>query len=383
MSAPNTIAHSSLTQAAQTPCRSWFSPINQRRWRNFKRNRRAWWALWVFIFLTLFSFSAEFIANDRPIIASYKGQLLFPIFRDYPDSLFGGVLGAADFRDPFTQDELKQHGWAIWPPIHYSYNTSDEYSHSIAAPFWLRTREQNCALYPDGVHDRACCFGNMHLLGTDDRSRDIFARLIYGFRVSVCFTILLAIFSSVVGISVGAIQGYFGGKIDLIVQRLTEIWSSIPALFLIIIIAAVLTQGFWVLLGIMVLFQWVTLVSVVRAEFLRARNFEYVTAARALGAPDRTIILRHILPNAMVAALTYLPFMLTDGISVLTSLDYLGFGLPPSAASLGEIVRQGVQALDAPWIGVSAFITIAVLLSSLALIGQAIRDAFDPRKTFV
>lgn len=359
------------------------SPLNQRRWRNFRHNRRGWWSLWIFLFLCLCSFSAEFIANDRPIIASYRGQILFPIVFDYPDALFGGHLAAAYFRDPFIQKAIDENGWSIWPPIHYSYNTAGEYSPALAPPFWMQPKAERCAFYPKGVDDKACRFGNWNLLGTDDQTRDIFARVLYGFRVSILFTIILTFFSAILGVAAGAVQGYFGGKLDLFMQRLIEIWSSVPALYLIIIMAAVLAQGFWILLGIMVLFQWVALVGVVRAEFLKARNFEYVTAARALGVSNRVIMVRHLLPNAMVATLTFLPFLLTAGISVLTSLDYLGFGLPPGSASLGEVIRQATWALSAPWIGITGFLTIALMLSLLAFIGEAVRDAFDPRKTLL
>lgn len=362
--------------------RQFLSPLNQRRWRHFKANRRGWWCLWIFLFLCLFSFSAELIANDRPIIASYKGQLLFPVLFDYPDEKFGGNLASTYFRDPYIEDEIARHGWAVWPPIHYSYNTPSENTRALSPPFWLQSRAERCALYPKGVSDPGCRFGNWNLLGTDDQTRDVFARVLYGFRVSIAFTLILTAVSAVIGIAAGALQGYFGGTVDLLFQRFIEIWSSVPTLYLLIILAAVFAQGFWVLLVIMLLFQWVVLVGVVRAEFLRARNFEYVTAARALGVPNHTIMLRHLLPNAMVAAITYLPFLLTAGISMLTSLDFLGFGLPPGSASLGELMRQATSNLTAPWIGITGFITIAVMLSLLAFIGEAARDAFDPRKTF-
>lgn len=368
--------------------RSWYrkhlalSPLNRRRWRNFKASRRGWWSLWIFLVLCLVSFSAELIANDRPIVASYKGELLLPIFFDYADEKFGGNLASAYFRDPYIQNEIARHGWAIWPPIHYSYNTASENTRALTPPFWLQSRAERCALYPGGKADSNCRFANWNLLGTDDQTRDIFARVLYGFRVSIVFTLILTAFSAVIGIAAGAVQGYFGGWVDLLFQRFIEIWSSIPTLYLLIILAAVFAQGFWVLLVILLLFQWVVLVGVVRAEFLRARNFEYVNAARALGVPNRTIMIRHLLPNAMVAAMTYLPFLLTAGISMLTSLDFLGFGLPPGSASLGELMRQAANNLTAPWIGITGFITIAVMLSLLAFIGEAARDAFDPRKTF-
>ncbi|ATP11873.1 ABC transporter permease [Bartonella henselae] len=359
-----------------------FSPLNARRWCNFKRNRRGWWSLWLFLFLCFCSFSAEFIANDRPIIASYKGELLFPVFFDYPDEKFGGDLVVADFRDPFIQNEIAKHGWALWPLVRYSYNTvMGNKTVALAPPFWLQSKEERCINYTQGSSDPECTISRWNWLGTDDLTRDIFARVLYGFRVSIAFSILLTVISTIIGVTVGAIQGYFGGWVDLILQRLIEIWSSVPSLYLVIIMAAVLTQGFWVLLGVMLLFQWVILVGVVRVEFLRARNFTYVNAARALGVPNSTIMMRHLLPNAMVAALTYMPFLLTSGVSLLTSLDYLGFGLPPGYASLGELMRQATTNLNAPWIGITGFVVIAVMLSLLAFIGEAARDAFDPRKT--
>ncbi|WP_019220661.1 ABC transporter permease [Bartonella senegalensis] len=359
-----------------------FSPLNVRRWRNFKQNRRGWWSLWLFLFLCFCSFSAEFIANDRPIIASYKGELLFPVFFEYPDEKFGGDLAVADFRDPFIQNEIAQHGWALWPLVHYSYKTVvGNRTVALAPPFWLQSKEERCINYAQGSADPECTISRWNWLGTDDLTRDIFARVLYGFRVSIVFSILLTVVSTIIGVTAGAIQGYFGGWVDLIFQRLIEIWSSVPSLYLVIIMAAVLAQGFWVLLGVMLLFQWVTLVGVVRAEFLRARNFTYVDAARALGVPNSTIMMRHLLPNAMVAALTYMPFLLTSGVSLLTSLDYLGFGLPPGYASLGELMRQATTNLNAPWIGITGFVVIAVMLSLLAFIGEAARDAFDPRKT--
>ncbi|ATO56839.1 ABC transporter permease [Bartonella sp. 1-1C] len=360
---------------------TFLSPLNARRWHNFKQNRRGWWSLWLFLFLCVCSFSAEFIANDRPIIASYKGELLFPIFFDYPDEKFGGNLAKADFRDPFIQNEIAQHGWALWPMVHYSYNTVvGNKTVALAPPFWLQSKEERCIHYAQGSVDPECTIHQWNWLGTDDLARDIFARVLYGFRVSIIFSILLTAISAIIGITAGAIQGYFGGWIDLICQRLIEIWSSVPSLYLVIIMAAVLAQGFWMLLGVMLLFQWVVLVGVVRAEFLRARNFTYINAARALGVPNRIIMMRHLLPNAMISALTYLPFLLTSGISLLTSLDYLGFGLPLGYASLGEVMRQATSNLNAPWIGITGFFVIAVTLSLLAFIGEAARDAFDPRK---
>jgi len=360
---------------------SFLSPLNQRRWRKFRANKRGLWSLRIFCVLCLIAFAAEFVANDKPIIASYKGEILFPIFQDIADEKFGGQLAAAYFRDPFIAGEIAAHGWAIWPPIHYSYQSPSENTRALSPPFWLLSKAERCALYPQGESDPDCHFGNWNLLGTDDQTRDIFARLLYGFRLSIIFTGILTGFSVLIGVAAGAVQGYFGGRIDLIFQRFIEIWSSIPALYLLIIFAAVLAQGFWVLLGTMLLFQWVALVGVVRAEFLRARNFEYVTAARALGVSNRVIMFRHMLPNAMVATLTFLPFLLTAGITTLTSLDFLGFGLPPGSPSLGEMMRQATTNLTAPWIGITAFLTIAIMLSLLAFIGEAVRDAFDPRKS--
>ncbi|MFT4320324.1 ABC transporter permease [Bartonella bacilliformis] len=362
--------------------RPFLSPLNARRWRNFKQNRRGFWSLWLFLFLCLCSFSAEFIANDRPIIASYKGELLFPVLFDYPDEKFGGSLAVADFRDPLIQSEIAKYGWAVWPLVRYSYNTIvGNKTTALALPFWLESKEKRCINYSQGSSDPDCTISRWNWLGTDDLTRDIFARVLYGFRLSIIFSILLTAISTFIGVVAGAVQGYFGGWVDLIFQRFIEIWSSVPSLYLVIIMAAVLTQGFWILLGVMLLFQWVALVGVVRAEFLRARNFTYISAARALGVPSRIIMTRHLLPNAMVAALTYMPFLLTSGISLLTSLDYLGFGLPPGYPSLGELMRQATTNLNAPWIGITGFVVIAVMLSLLAFIGEAVRDAFDPRKT--
>lgn len=358
------------------------SPINQRRWALFKQNKIGWYSLWIFLFLCLVSFLAEFIANDRPIVASYKGHIILPILRDYPDSMFGGNLVTADFKDPVTEKELMSHGWAIWPPIHYSYNTLDTYSVALETPIWLSNRKKACELYPNGEKDVSCVYHNYHLLGTDDQTRDIFARVLYGFRVSITFTMLMTFFSTIIGLAAGAVQGYFGGKIDLIMQRVIEIWLSVPGLFLVIVLGSIFQQGFWILLFVLIFFQWILLVGLVRTEFLRARNFEYVNAARALGVSNLSIMIKHLLPNAMVATMTYIPFLLTSGISYLTSLDYLGFGLPPGSASLGEMIRQATRALNAPWIAITVFITIALMLSLLAFIGEAIRGAFDPRKTF-
>ena len=364
--------------------RPWISPLNQRRWQNFKANRRGYWSLWIFLILFILSMFAEFIANDRPLIASYQGEILFPVVVDYPEEKFGGFLAVTDYRDPFIQDEIEANGWLIWPPIRYSYRTVNNEipTAAPAAPSWTFTEEERCNRYVDGVDDPDCTLGNWNWLGTDDQARDVAARVIYGFRISVLFGLILTAASAVIGVSAGAVQGYFGGWTDLIFQRFIEIWSSIPVLYLILIIAAILPPGFFILLGIMLLFSWVAFVGVVRAEFLRARNFEYVNAARALGVSNGTIMFRHLLPNAMVATLTFLPFILNGSITTLTSLDFLGFGLPPGSASLGELLRQGQRNLNAPWLGITGFITLSVMLSLLIFIGEATRDAFDPRKTF-
>ena len=364
--------------------RQWLSPLNQRRWKNFKANRRGYWSLWIFLVLFVLSLFAEFIANDKPIIASYRGEILFPVLVDYPEEKFGGFLAVTDYRDPFIQEEINTNGWMVWPPIRYSYRTvnNDIPEAAPAKPSWMYEPEVRCQNYAEGVNDPNCTIGNWNWLGTDDQTRDVLARVIYGFRISVLFGLTLTLFSAVVGVSAGAVQGYFGGWTDLLFQRFIEIWSSIPVLYLLLIIAAVLPPGFWILLGIMLLFSWVAFVGVVRAEFLRARNFEYVNAARALGVNNMTIIYRHLLPNAMVATLTFLPFILNGSITTLTSLDFLGFGLPPGSASLGELLKQGQNNLRAPWLGLTGFIVISLMLSLLIFIGEATRDAFDPRKTF-
>jgi microcin C transport system permease protein len=364
--------------------RPWLSPLNQRRWQNFKANRRGYWSLWIFLVLFVLSLFAEFIANDKPIVASYKGEILFPVLVDYPEEKFGGFFAVTDYRDPVISEEIEANGWMVWPPIRYSYQTvnNDIPEAAPAKPSWLYEADTRCSRYFEGASDPACTVGNWNWLGTDDQARDVLARVIYGFRISVLFGLVLTLASAVIGVSAGAVQGYFGGWTDLIFQRVIEIWSSIPVLYLILIIAAVLPPGFFILLGIMLLFSWVAFVGVVRAEFLRARNFEYVNAARALGVPNRTIMFRHLLPNAMVATLTFLPFILNGSITTLTSLDFLGFGLPPGSASLGELLRQGQRNLNAPWLGISGFLTLSIMLSLLIFIGEAVRDAFDPRKTF-
>ena len=370
--------------AATAPRSRWaLSPINRRRLDNFKRNRRGLWALWLFLGLFVTSLFAEFIANDRPIIASYKGEVLFPVFVDYPEEKFGGFLARTDYRDPVIAGEITANGWMVWPPIRFSYETinRDLPAPAPSAPTWS-LRDAQCQAVAVKTGGSSCRYLEWNWLGTDDRGRDVVARLIYGFRISVLFGLALALVASLVGIAAGAVQGYFGGWIDLVMQRFIEIWTSIPRLYLLITISSVVAPGFFVLLGILLLFEWTALVGVVRAEFLRARNFEYVNAARALGLADATIMVKHVLPNAMVATLTLLPFVLNGSITTLTSLDFLGFGLPPGSPSLGELLQQGKSNLQAPWLGVSGFFVIALMLSLLNFIGEAVRDAFDPRKTF-
>jgi microcin C transport system permease protein len=370
--------------APAAPKKPLLSPINQRRWANFKANRRGWWSLWLFGALFILTLFAEFIANDKPLLAHYKGELLFPVIVSYPEEKFGGFLAVTDYRDPVIQDEINAHGWMLWPAIRYSYRTvnSEIPASAPTKPSWMYSIEERCARYPAGIEDANCTMGNWNWLGTDDQARDVMARVIYGFRISVLFGLVLTAASAVIGVAAGAVQGYFGGWTDLLMQRFIEIWSSVPVLYLLLIIAAILPPGFWILLGIMLLFSWVGFVGIVRAEFLRARNFEYVNAARALGVPNATIMFRHLLPNAMVATLTFLPFILNGSISTLTSLDFLGFGLPPGSPSLGELLAQGKNNLQAPWLGLSGFVVISLMLSLLIFIGEATRDAFDPRKTF-
>ena len=368
---------------------SWLSPLNQRRWKNFCANRRAFWSLWIFALIFGLTLAAELIANDKPLLVSYRGELYVPISTFYPETAFGGDFRTeAVYRDVEVQclivsggledcwddpeDVIAQvqgtglfygqeveTGWMIWPLIPYSYNT-------------VNSIEGTAPSAPD----------DKHWLGTDDTARDVLARVIYGFRLSVTFALVVTLLTSIIGIAAGAIQGYFGGLTDLIFQRVIELWGATPSLYIIIIVAAIFQMNFWLLVFLMVLFGWTALVGVVRAEFLRARNFEYVRAARALGVSNATIMFRHVLPNAMVATVTMLPFIITGAIGSLASLDFLGFGLPSSAPSLGELTLQAKQNLQAPWLGFTAFFTFAVMLSLLVFIFEGIRDAFDPRKTF-
>jgi microcin C transport system permease protein len=335
------------------------SPLARRRLAAFRANRRGRWSLWIFLVLFGLSLGAEALANDRPLLVWYEGRLYAPVVRAYPETEFGGVLPTeAAYRDPAVQRLIEQDGWMLWPPVRYRYDTIDWQlgRPAPAPPSWR------------------------HWLGTDDVGRDLLARLIYGFRISVLFGLALTLGASVIGVAAGAVQGYFGGWVDLLFQRAIEVWSGLPVLYLLIILASVVQPNVWWLLGLMLLFSWMALVGVVRAEFLRARSLDYVRAARALGVRDRVIIVRHVLPNAMVATLTFLPFILNGSITTLTSLDFLGFGLPPGSASLGEILAQGKANLHAPWLGLTAFLVLAVTLSLLVFVGEAVRDAFDPRR---
>ncbi len=337
------------------------SPIAARRWHQFRRNSRGFFALWIFLALFVISLVAELVANDKPIFLSYRDDVYFPVFKSYPETTFGGEFATeADYRDPYVADLIQADGFMVWPPIRYSYDTIN---------YHLTTPSPSP---PSGTN----------WLGTDDQGRDVLARLIYGFRISVLFGLTLTLLGSLIGVTVGAMEGYFGGWFDLLSQRFIEIWSGMPVLFLLIIMSSIITPSFTSLLLIMLLFSWMTLVDVVRAEFLKARNLDYIRAAQALGVSTPRIMFRHALPNAMVAALSMMPFVLTGSVATLTSLDFLGFGMPPGSASLGELLAQGKNNLQAPWLGITAFFSLAVLLSLLTFVGEAVRDAFDPRKIF-
>jgi len=361
------------------------SPLNQRRWRNFKSNRRGYWSFWIFSLLFLISLFAELIANDRPFLIKFDGKLFFPAFVTYPETAFGGDFEtAADYRDPYLQKLIKEKsGTILWPLIRYSYGTHnlDLPTPAPSKPTWMLTEAQ-CKAVVEKKGMRGCRDLEYNWLGTDDQGRDVVARLIYGFRISVLFGLALTIISSVIGIAAGGIQGYFGGWVDLLFQRFIEVWTAIPSLYLLLILSSVLVPGFFVLLGILLLFSWVSLVGLVRAEFLRGRNFEYIQAARALGVSNGTIMFRHLLPNAMVATMTFLPFIVSSSVMTLTALDFLGFGLPPGSPSLGELLSQGKANVQAPWLGFTGFFSVAIMLSLLIFIGEGVRDAFDPRKTF-
>lgn len=336
------------------------SPINRRRFERFKAHKRGWWSLWLFLVLFVLSLGAELIANDKPLAVKYDGQWYFPILKRYPETTFGGEFPLeANYKTPYIRELIESKGGSmIWPPIPFSYETIN-YDLKVPAPA------------PPSAEN---------WLGTDDQGRDVMARVIYGFRISVLFALTLTLLSSIIGVIAGALQGFYGGWVDLTGQRFLEIWSGLPVLYLLIILASFVQPNFWWLLGIMLLFSWMSLVDVVRAEFLRGRNLEYVRAARALGMQNSAIMFRHILPNAMVSTMTFMPFILTGAIGTLTALDFLGFGLPPGAPSLGELVAQGKSNLQAPWLGISAFLVLAAMLTLLVFIGEAARDAFDPRK---
>ena len=370
---------------AALPEAALLAPLTTRRLINFKANRRGYWSLWIFLALFFITLPAEFVANDKPLYVSYGGKSYFPVLFNYPETTFGGDFEtAADYRDPFLQKLIADKGGTmIWPPIRYSYSTHnlDLPTPAPSPPTWMLTEAQ-CKTVVERKGLKSCRDLEYNWFGTDDQGRDVLARLIYGFRISVLFGLTLTAISSIVGVVAGAVQGYFGGWTDLLFQRFIEIWTSVPELYLLLIISAVLVPGFWVLLGILLLFSWVRLVGLVRAEFLRGRNFEYIQAARALGVSNIVIMFRHLLPNAMVATLTFLPFIMSSSVMTLTALDFLGFGLPPGSPSLGELLAQGKSNVQAPWLGLAGFFTVALMLSLLIFIGEAVRDAFDPRKTF-
>ncbi len=335
------------------------SPVTLRRLHAFRANRRGWWSFWIFGTLVVVTLFAEVLANDKPILVSYDGGLYLPVFVTYPETTFGGEFPTeADYRDPYVQELIAEKGWAVWPPLRYSYRTIN-YDLKVPAP-----------APPSAAN----------WLGTDDQGRDVVARVIYGFRISVLFGLTLTALSTVIALAAGAVQGYFGGWIDLGMQRFVEIWSSLPTLFMLIILASVITPSFFWLLGFLLLFSWMGMSQLVRTEFLRARNLDYVRAAKALGAADAAVMVRHVLPNALVATLTFLPFNMAGGITALTALDFLGFGLPPGSPSLGELLNQGKANLQAPWLGLTGFFVIAVTLTLVVFIGEALRDAFNPRK---
>ena len=336
------------------------TPLDRRRWANFRANRRGWVSLWIFLALFAVSLVGEVICNDKPILLSHDGRLFAPVFVSYPETAFGGDFETeADYRDPEVARLIEAKGWMLWPPIRYSYRTINL---NLGRPAPAPPSRENW-------------------LGTDDQGRDVVARVLYGFRISVLFGLVLTALSYAIGVTAGAVQGFYGGMVDLSVQRFMEIWSGLPMLYLLIILASVVQPSFFWLLSLMLLFSWMGVVGVVRAECLRVRNFDYVRAARALGVGEPTILFRHVLPNALVAAMTFLPFSLNGSITVLTSLDFLGFGLPPGSPSLGELLQQGKTNLQAPWLGITAFAVLAVMLSLLVFVGEAVRDAFDPRKT--
>jgi microcin C transport system permease protein len=337
------------------------SPLTQRRLAIFRAHSRGYWSMWIFLALFIVTLFAEFIANDRPLVVRYDNHWYFPVVKDYSEDDFDKSLMplGADFTDPELRKLIEAKGWMIWPAIPFSYATISKNLPvpAPAPPSWS------------------------NLLGTDDQARDVLARVIYGFRISVLFGFTLTILSSVIGIAAGAVQGFYGGLTDLLFQRFIEIWGGMPQLFLLIILSSIITPNFWILLAFLLLFSWMGLTGLVRAEFLRGRNLDYVRAARALGVSDGAVMWRHILPNAMVATLTFLPFTLSGSVTILASLDFLGFGLPPGSPSLGELVSQGKNNLQAPWLSITAFVVLGGVLTLLIFIGEAVRDAFDPRRT--
>ncbi|MCB1621850.1 MAG: ABC transporter permease [Thiothrix sp.] len=334
------------------------SGINRRRLARFRANRKAVWSLWIFTFVFVMSLFAEFIANDRPLMVVYDQHHYFPILKDYPETTFGGEFATtADYQDPYVQELIQEKGWYLFPPVPYSYRTI------------ISDLGQPAPSPPDG----------RNILGTDEQAHDLFARILYGFRISVLFGFSLTLISAVIGVAAGAVQGYYGGWLDLVFQRFIEVWSSMPQLYILIILASVIRPSFWILLGFMLLFSWMGFVGVVRAEFLRCRNFDYVKAARVMGMSDRRIMFKHILPNAMVATMTFMPLVLSGSVTTLVGLDFLGFGLPPGSASLGEILAQGKNNIQAPWLWLSAFFSIGIMTMLLVFIGEGVRDAFDPR----
>ena len=340
---------------------SFLSPVNCARWLRFKANRRAWWSLWIFTIVFALSLVSELVANEEPLLIWYEGKPYFPLVQDYTELDFGGDFDLmADYRDPYLQELIESSGWILWPPIPYAYNTIN---YDLPSPAPSPPTTENW-------------------LGTDDKGRDVLANVLYGFRLSVLFGFLTTIISAVIGVAAGAVQGFYGGKLDLFMQRFMEIWGSMPTLFILIILMSIVTPSFWWLVLVVLLFGWMGFVGVVRAEFLRTRNFEYVQSARAMGMSDSRLMFRHILPNAMVATLTFLPFTLSGSITILTSLDFLGFGMPPGSPSLGLLLAQGKANIQAPWLGFTAFFIVGFMLTTLIFVGEGVRDAFDPRKAY-
>lgn len=343
------------------PARFHLSPINRERWQSFKANRRAWWSLWVFTVVFIVSMFSELVANEKPLLIWFDDQLYLPLLQDYTEKDFGGSLELkADYRSSFLQDRIEEQGWMLWPPIRYKYNTIN---YDLPSPAPSPPTSDNW-------------------LGTDDRGRDVLANVLYGFRISVLFGFTTTLLSSAIGVVAGAVQGFYGGRLDLFMQRFIEIWSSLPTLFILIILMSIVTPNFWWLLLVVLLFGWMGFVGVVRAEFLRARNFEYILSAKAMGMKDSRLMFRHVLPNAMVATLTFLPFTLSGSITILTSLDFLGFGMPPGSPSLGLLLAQGKANIQAPWLGFTAFFVIGFMLTTLIFVGEGVRDAFDPRRSY-